>query len=168
MTLVDWSNLAAAIVVAACTFVYAFLTWRLLSETRKLREVQTEPRVGVQVEPNHPSRGYDLVIRNTGQGAAQNVRFEFLGDPTYFRDSFGGNAPPPVNQLPVVKDGLVYMEPGYTLTFPLGTTSPKEFDRATREPWEFRVEYENLGGKRRKNNCLVDFSQFKGQAFDKT
>ena len=31
-------------VVAASTVVYAVLTWKLVSETRKMREVQTEPK----------------------------------------------------------------------------------------------------------------------------
>ena len=72
-------------VVAASTVVYAVLTSRLVTETRRMREVQTEPRVSIRVEVDHTGRpGYELTIRNEGQGAAKNVKFEFEGDPSYF------------------------------------------------------------------------------------
>jgi hypothetical protein len=32
-------------VVAVSTFFYAILTWKLVSETRKMREAQTEPKI---------------------------------------------------------------------------------------------------------------------------
>ena len=35
---------AFSAVVAIATIVYAILTWRLVSETRKMRVAQTEPR----------------------------------------------------------------------------------------------------------------------------
>ena len=38
-------NLLFSGIVAISTVVYAFLTWQLVSETRKMRKVQTEPSV---------------------------------------------------------------------------------------------------------------------------
>ena len=153
-------------VVALSTMIYAFLTWRLVSETQRLREVQTEPRVSVRVEPDHAYRGYQLVIRNEGHGPAKNVRFEFTGDPTYFRNSFVGNAPPPIDQLPAIRDGLEYMETGYTISFPLGTTAEEEFNRASEAPWRFVVNYENFCGRGKKNTYVIDFSQFNGLMYE--
>ena len=154
-------------VVAGSTVVYAFLTWRLVSETRRMREVQTEPRVSVRIEQNHTGQsGYELVVRNEGQGPAKNVRFVFKGDASYFRRSFLRNAPPTVDQLPVIKDGLDYMETGQTFRFTLGIVSREEFDRAAQAPWTFCTKYENLYGRTKEDIYVVDFSQFRGGIFD--
>ena len=42
--------MAFTFVVAVSTAVYAYLTWRLVSETRRMREVQNGPK------SKHPSR----------------------------------------------------------------------------------------------------------------
>ena len=61
MEVYEWLIVAFTGVVALSTVVYAFLTWRLVSETRRMREVQTEPRVSVRVEPDHTGLpGYEL------------------------------------------------------------------------------------------------------------
>ena len=173
MSVIDWGHLqdiallVFSAIVTVSTVCYVILTCRLVSETRRLREVQTEPRVSVQIEPDNASRGYQLVIRNAGQGPAKNVRFDFRGDPTYFRNSWVGNAAPPtVDQLPTIKDGIEHMEPGYTLPFSLGTVSPEEFNRAIQDPWKFDVRYENFSGARKKDTYVIDFNQFRGQMFE--
>ena len=82
----DWLIVGFTFVVAASTVIYAFLTWKLVSETRKLREMQTAPRVSVRLELAEyvSSGGMELVIANEGQGPAQNIQFGFEGDPTCF------------------------------------------------------------------------------------
>ena len=89
-------------VVALSTVVYAFLTWRLVSETQKLRRAQTEPRLSVFVELNEQTGNgqMDLVIQNEGPGPAEDILIGFKGDPTYFGDER------PIDQLPVIKNGL--------------------------------------------------------------
>lgn len=154
-------------VVAVSTVIYALLTWRLVSETRRMREVQTEPRVSIRVEADHAGHhGYELVIQNNGQGVAKNVRFEFEGDPTYFRNSWVDRSPPEINELSVIRDGLDFLEPGQVYRFPLGTVSPKEYERAVEAPWTFRTQYESLYGKPKTDTYIVDFSQFRGMFFE--
>ena len=140
--------------VAVSTVFYAALTWRLVVETRLNEEVQTEPRVSVRVEASRDgNHGYELVIRNEGLGPAKNVHFEFEGDPSYFRSSWmGRSTPPTIDQLPVIKDGLDYLEPDQKFIFPLGSTSEEEFSRATQAPWIFHVKYQSLFGK-----CKLDY-----------
>ncbi len=154
-------------VVALSTAVYAILTWRLVTETRRMREIQTEPRVSIRAEADNAGfRGYELVIQNQGQGVARNVRFEFEGDPSYFRNSWVNRSPPAVNDLPIIKNGLDYLEPNQLYRFPLGTVSSEEFERAIKTPWTFRTCYESLYGKRKSDTYVVDFSQFSGMFFD--
>ena len=163
---IDWT-IAFTGAVAVSTVVYALLTWRLVSETRRMREVQTEPRVSIRVEADHTGHlGYELVIQNNGQGVAKNVRFKFEGDSSYFRNSWVGRSPPEINELPVIRDGLDFLEPNQVYRFPLGTVSPEEFERAVKARWIFRTRYESLHGKPRTDTHFVDFSQFRGTFFE--
>ena len=106
------------------------------------------------------------MICNEGQGVAKNVRFEFEGDSSYFRNSFVFGVLPTVDQLPVIEKGLDFLEPGQTFRFPLGTVTVEEFNRAAEAPWTFQVQYENLYGKRKRAAYTVDFSQFRGMVFE--
>ena len=155
-------------VVAGSTVAYALLTWRLVTETRRMREVQTEPRVSVGVDTDHTGHpGYELVVQNNGHGVAKNVRFEFEGDPSYFRSTWVNRSPPQVNELPLFKDGLDYLEPGQAYRFPLGTVSKDEFERAIQAPWTFRARYESILGTPKVDTYIVDFSLFRGMFFDR-
>jgi hypothetical protein len=144
--------------VALATAVYAVLTWQLVKETRRLREAQTEPRVSIRAELSDYAGhgGMDLVIRNEGQGPAQNVRFGFVGEPSYFDEKR------PINELPVIKNGLPYLGPNQTFRFLMGWLFGDKFTRANQSPWTFHVTYENQVGKLRKDTYVVDFSQFAG------
>ena len=153
-------------VVAVCTGLYSAFTGWLAWETRRMRQQQSEPRVSVQAEVDqdgHP--GYELVIRNVGQGPARDVKFSFTGDPSYLRNSFIGKAPPKVDELPAIRNGIDFMEAGFTLRFTLGTVTEEEFRRAAQEPWTINVQYNSIIGKPMRNTYVVDFSQFEGTLF---
>ena len=146
---------------AVSVLAYAGLTWRILTETRKMREAQTEPRVSVSLEPAERvgHGGIELVIRNEGQGPAQNIRFDFQGDPTYF---IGHGQRQPIDQIPIVKSGLPYLGPGQSFRFLLGWLFGEAFDRANEEPWTFQVDYANLSNNSKRDTYILDFSQFTG------
>lgn len=120
-------------VVALSTVAYVVLTWQLVSETRQLRRVQTEPRVSVRLELADRARhgAMELVIRNEGQGPAQNIQFNFQGDPTYFTKN---GKRPPIDELPIIKGGLPYLGPEQSFRVFLGWLFGEDFDRANREP----------------------------------
>ena len=63
-------------VVTIATIAYAVLTWSLVSETKKMREVQTEPRIEITLKPlNFAINIVRLHVRNIGLGPAKNVEF---------------------------------------------------------------------------------------------
>lgn len=153
-------------VVAVSTVFYVILTGLLAIETRKTRMAYVEPRVSVRVELSLAGDfGYELVLSNEGQGVARDVQFKFEGDPSYFRKSFVRGVTPTVDQLPVIRDGLDYLEPGQTWRFPIGTVSEDEFERAAKAPWVFHVRYKNLFGKRRSDTHQIEFSLLRGTFF---
>ena len=71
-------------------------------------------------------------------------------------------APPQVDELPAIKDGLDYLEPGQAYRYPVGIVFPEEFERAAEKPWVFQIEYENQHGQKRTGTNIIDFSQFRG------
>ena len=152
-------------VVAVSTVFYVVLTWRLVSETRRMRKAQTEPRVSLRVEPAF--HGMELVIRNEGQGTAKNISFEFEGDPSYFEDPLrvgpDGNRVSLIEEISVLKDGLAYLEPRQTLRFFLGRP---ELNNIGQIPWTFHSKYETLSGEAVRDTYIVDFSQFRGIVYD--
>lgn len=98
-------------VVAIATVVYAFLTWRLVSETRKMREAQTEPKVSVTIQPREEwIKLIDMVIQNIGLGPAYNIKFEINPDFECMKGKF-------LSELGFMKNGLKYLAPNQKLQF---------------------------------------------------
>jgi len=97
--------------VSIATAVYAILTWKLVSETRKMREVQTEPKIFVTIQPREEWINFiDLVIQNTGLGPAYNIKFEVNPDFEYVKGKF-------LSELGFVKNGLKCLAPNQKLQF---------------------------------------------------
>lgn len=75
-------NLLFSAVVAIATVVYAWLTARLVSETRRLREVQTEPTIEVTYRSHDEAMALlELVVQNIGAGPAYDITVEFSASP---------------------------------------------------------------------------------------
>jgi hypothetical protein len=63
-------------VVTISTVAYAILTWSLVSETKRMCEVQTEPRIEITLKTlDYAINIARLNIHNIGLGPAQNVNF---------------------------------------------------------------------------------------------
>ena len=143
-------------VVALCTLLYCGLTGWLAWETRQMRRVQTEPRVSIRLEFNEQvgSGLMDLVIRNEGQGLAEDIQFQFKGDPTYF------DSERPIDMLPAIKNGLKHLSAGQSFRIHLGWLFGDQFTRAIEEPWVIDLCYKNATGKSVSDSFVIDFSQF--------
>ena len=98
-------------VVAIATIVYAILTWRLVSETRKMREAQTEPKISATIQPREEWINFiDMVIQNIGLGPAYNIKFEINPDFEYIKGKF-------LSELGFMKNALKYLAPNQKLQF---------------------------------------------------
>ncbi|MCD6214741.1 MAG: hypothetical protein J7J46_07180 [Candidatus Desulfofervidus sp.] len=140
-------------VVAIATVVYAILTWRLVSETRKMREAQTEPKVSVTIQPREEWINLiDMVIQNIGLGPAYNIKFEINPDFEYMKGKF-------LSELGFMKNGLKYLAPNQKLQFFL---TIENFEEKTKKSFEIRVTYQNSIGKTYKDVYTIDFSQLIG------
>ncbi len=142
-------------VVAIATVVYAILTWRLTSETRKMREAQTEPRVSATIQPREEWINFiDMVIQNIGLGPAYNIKLEANPDFEYAKGEF-------LSELGFMKNGLRYLAPNQKLQFFL-TSMIEDFDKKVKTPFTIKVSYKNKFGKKYSEDLVIDFSELIG------
>ena len=131
--------------VAVSTIFYAILTWRLVSETRKMRKVQTEPKIHISTE--HHERAFQIVylkITNIGLGPAQNVSF----NPTII---LGGESAEKLLEELTASNffsvGLRHFGPG-DIKRSSYTEMPNDFEGKTSSVLSFKVSYESVTGKK--------------------
>lgn len=141
--------------VAIATVVYAILTWRLVKETRRMREAQTEPLVSINVQPHE---GYimliDMNIQNIGLGPAYDLTFQIDPDFECKKDTL-------LSELSMMTNGIKYLPPGQKIRFHL-TNLFQDFEKKMKTPFNIQVKYLNGIGKALHNTYLVDLSQFEG------
>jgi len=143
-----------SIIVAVSTAVYAFLTWKLVTETRKMREAQTEPRISVIFQPKEEWISLiDLVIRNIGLGPAYGIKFEITPDFEYRKGKL-------LSQLNFIK-GIKYLAPSQKMQFFL-TTLAENFEDKTKTSFNIKVTYNNKTGKTYTETFIIDFSELVG------
>jgi hypothetical protein len=133
LTNLDSGGWLAIAAWAALVFGLAVLVWanRQLKKNRQLRTDQVRPQVTMFMEP-HPSDWHviELVVRNFGQTAAHDIRFEFVDHPTvaaYEDSQFDG--PPEVAELDLPSE-LPYLAPG----------------QEWRTVWDSAISREEMGG----------------------
>jgi hypothetical protein len=74
-------TLLFTIAVGVSTIVYAYLTAKLVNETKRMRKSQTDPEISVSLVQNDISISLiDLIVENIGLGPAYEIKFEILKD----------------------------------------------------------------------------------------
>lgn len=146
-------------VVTISTVAYAILTWSLVSETKRMREVQTEPRIEITLKSlDYAINIVRLHIRNIGLGPAKNIRFTS-------HISSGGDVAEKLleefNKANFLKVGLKYFGPGHEL-YSGYTQITKDFDAKIASVLLYDVEYESFTGKKYKDQITIDISERKG------
>lgn len=146
-------------VVTISTVAYAILTWSLVSETKRMREVQTEPRIEITLKSlDYAINIVRLHIRNIGLGPAKNIIFTS-------HISSGGDVAEKLleefNKANFLKVGLKYFGPGHEL-YSGYTQITKDFDAKIASVLIYDVEYESFTGKKYKDQITIDISERKG------
>lgn len=142
-------------VVALSTLIYALLTWKLVSETRKMREVQTEPKISVSIQQSEEAINCnEMIIQNIGSGPAKNVNFQIDPDFEYMHGRF-------LSKLNLMNKGLEYLAPNQKIQFFL-TDVREDFEKKTKTPFEIKVTYQNIIGKTYERKYIIDLSIFVG------
>ena len=142
-------------VVAISTAVYAILTWRLTSETRKMREAQTTPNVLVTVESGAGNfRNLYLVVKNVGLAPAYDIKFTTSPDFLIVKDYS-------LSMVGFVKNGLGILAPGQEIKTFLYSPSLDKSKSQIDAVLNIEIVYKGVDEKQIKQNYQINLSQFK-------
>lgn len=149
-------NLLFSGIVAISTLVYAFLTWGLVSETRKMRKVQTEPSLHVFIEARDEHNEItDMYIQNIGMGVACNLKFKVLSDFMYYRSS-NLSKDYWLKDIHLLQNGLKALAPNQKIrVFSTSYRNVRELNSNTYI--EIGIEYTNSIGDKYDFPYLLDF-----------
>lgn len=143
-------------VVTLSTAVYAVLTWRLVSETRKLRKVQTEPKIHITLNSlDFLISLTRLKIENIGSGSARNLKI------TPSTVSGGESAQGLIEDLTrsnFFKTGLRHFGPGQII-YSLYTDMRKDFEGKIASVLSFKLCYENDFGGKYEDEIIIDMKR---------
>ena len=93
------------------TSIYVIVTIYLFLETKKLRLLQTRPKVAVYVEPSKIHINLiELVVRNDGNGPARDITFEVVPSENCNKNCL--EILKEIKSLGFVKKGIAYLSPG--------------------------------------------------------
>ena len=152
-------NLLFSLVVAGATVFYAVLTHRLVAETKRMREVQTEPTLSIWIEPSeHEVNFINFIIENSGQSPAHAIRLTATPD----FERAGGQ---PLSELGLFRHGIKHLAPRQRITFflasvfemgPEGKTDLSSFDFAV------AARYKSALGREYTDNFPIHFESYEG------
>lgn len=145
--------------VAISTVVYAILTWKLVSETRKVREVQSEPKLLVTLESTDFAINIvRLCIKNIGLGPAKNIHFR---PKVTSGDSAAENLLKEFTKPNFFRLGINHLGPGQSVYS--GFSSMLEnHDQKISSQFLFRVKYDGPIRKNYSEEFAVDMSELSG------
>lgn len=148
-------------VVTIATIVYAWLTAKLVHETRQMRQVQTEPRIQVTYRVSEEWINFlDISIRNIGLAPAYEIQFSVRGE-----TSLPGTQEllDRLMKLSSFKNGLAYLGPREQyISF---WTSLVEGDQSKVESrLVVDCSYRSAAGATYRHPCIVDLSELKGSS----
>jgi hypothetical protein len=148
-------------VVTVATVVYAWLTARLVQETRQMRQVQTEPRVQVTYRTRDEWINFlDVSVKNIGLGPAQNLRFEVksLTDNPGAQELIDS-----LMKLGAFKGGLNYLGPNHQFS---SFWSSLMDGNPTKVESRIHVicRYESVTGTKYEHDFILDLSELKGSS----
>ncbi len=148
-------------VVTLSTVFYAALTGWLVVETKKIREVQTEPRIHIAIE------SYDfainivrLKIQNIGLGLASDMKFV---SSVIKGDNSAKELLKDFTQSNFFKIGLRNLGPGQSI-YSADTNLTEEYEGKIASVLSFKVEYKNSTKKSCFEEIIIDMSEIKGKS----
>ena len=146
-------------VVAVATVVYAFLTAGLARETKKLREVQTEPHVEISFRPRDEFMSLiDIVVKNIGAGPAYDVTFLFSAN----EGSAGAKSLlASLEDLNMLSKGVSYLAPSQELSS-FWTNLTEHFEEKLGARITANTTCKSLSGREYLRTHAINLSELKG------
>lgn len=146
-------------IVTAATVAYSILTWKLVTETRRMRKAQTEARVSICLSVSEKWVNLiDLVVRNEGVGPAFGIQFEInVVNP----EKCDKKLIETIDKFGFLKRGIPYLSPGQVVKSFL-TSMTDNYEQKRKAAIEVKIKYKTSSGETTEERYLLDFSVFEG------
>lgn len=144
-------------IVAISTIVYAYLTAKLVKETREMRLLQITPDVQVYLEKadTNPHFVY-CIIENFGYGKASDVKFTIIKDFKYYENERLG-----LSKMGSFKHGLSSFYPKKRYKYYL-TDLLTNFENKIENSIEIGVTYKDIHKQKYKRNFVLRIDEILG------
>jgi hypothetical protein len=148
-------------VVTVATIIYAWLTAKLVQETRQMRQVQTEPRIQITYRVRDEWINLiDIAVRNIGLGPAHDLKFEIHAD----TDTPGSTElVTRLMKLAAFKSGLSYMGPAQEY-FSFWSSLVEGDSTKLDSRIVITCSYRSVTNIRYQHECVLDLSELKGSS----
>ena len=139
------------IAVGISTIVYAYLTAKLVSETKRMRKSQTDPELSISLIQHESSIIFiELLVENIGLGPAYNVDFEVIKDFKLPKRN--------LSEVGFIKNGIRFFPPKQPMK--LWVASFREDEDLEKKSIIINVIYENSISEKFSREFELNFSQF--------
>lgn len=139
--------------------MYAWLTARLVAETRYLREAQTEPRIEVFYRPRDEWISLiDIVIKNIGSGPAYDLSFSSSATVS---NKGSEELLSRLKELKSLNSGIAYLGPGQEF-FSYWTRMTDHFQEKLETQIQVTSNYKSAMGRAYTRQHILDLSELKG------
>ena len=157
----DILSISIAAILAITTIVYAWITRRMLNETKRMRESQTEPHVFINVQPMERAKFIlNMVVENIGHGPAYDLKFkvepDIVMDPDY-----------KLSEVSFIKNGFRYLAPDQKLECIVAHTI-REAQKKEKTLHEVTVSYKDRDKKSFEEVFELDFTEYFGMRYSET
>ncbi len=151
------TTLILSTVVAISTIVYTILTWRLVFESKRMRDIQMTPDINFYFEFNETDASLlYLVIENNGLGSAQNVHIDVVKNFDFYESELQN-----IENFGAVKNGLqhFYSRQKYKYYFTdLSQNSVNKIDKEI----IIKVSYQNVNKKQYSKEFTLPIKETMG------
>lgn len=152
-------NVVFAAIVTTATVVYSILTWKLVTETRRMRKAQTDARVSISLSVSEKWVNLiDLVVRNEGVGPAFDIKFAVN---VFNREEFDKKLLQTIDKLGFLQKGIPYLSPGQEVHSFL-TSMTDNYEKKREAVIEVIIVYRTSSGDTATERYILDFSIFEG------
>ncbi|NLE06129.1 MAG: hypothetical protein GX638_15185 [Crenarchaeota archaeon] len=144
-------------IVALSTVVYAVLTWRLVSETRKTREIQVTPDIHVFFEKSEADVHFVyIVLENFGYGIAYNTTFEIIKDFSVYDFEFER-----LENKGTFINGVKNFYPRQRFRY-MFTDLRNKHDEKISENLELKIKYSDINNKKYERKINLSLNELTG------
>lgn len=143
--------------VALSTVTYAVLTWRLVSETKKTRQLQITPAINAYFEMSEVDASFVyIILENIGYGVAKDVNFEIIKDFNFY--DFEHQK---LEKKGAIKHGLKNFYPKQKFRY-LFTDLSKRYDEKIEDNLELKIKFNDINNKYHEKTLNLTLNELTG------